>query len=95
MGPVSIDPCGYVTFKAPSARQNRNGYDPNGATRYSAKFQTRYLAAQSARMNRLIDYALDVRHRVEQGDYPYSDNDILLAPRAGGPRLFEIGEELL
>jgi hypothetical protein len=62
-----------------------NGYSPNGTTRYSPDFQTRYFAGQSARMNRLIDHALEVERRIKEGDYPYRDNDILLVPRSGNP----------
>lgn len=36
----------------------RNGYNPKGESHYSAEFQTRYFAGQSARMNRIIDRAL-------------------------------------
>jgi hypothetical protein len=63
----------------------RNGYNTNGATHYSPDFQARYFAAQSARMNRLIDHALDIERRMKEGSYPYPDNDILLIPRGGNP----------
>jgi hypothetical protein len=54
-------------------------------THYSPDFQARYFAAQSARMNRLIDHALDIERRMKEGSYPYLDNDILLIPRGGNP----------
>ena len=63
----------------------KNGYNPNGQSHYSPEFQARYFAAQSARMNKLIDKALAIRDRIKKGDYPYSDNDILLVPRGGNP----------
>ena len=63
----------------------RNGFDANGASKYSSEFQTRYFAAQSARMNRIIAHALDVRRRMKEGSHPYPDNDIILIPRGGNP----------
>ena len=36
----------------------KNGYNPNGNSHYSADFQKRYFAAQSKRMNDLIDQSL-------------------------------------
>lgn len=62
-----------------------NGYNPNGASRYSADFQKRYFEAESARMNRLIDKALDIKARMAKGDYPYKDNDLIVIPRGGNP----------
>jgi hypothetical protein len=36
----------------------KNGYNPNGPSQYSEAFKKSYFAAQSARMNRLIEIAL-------------------------------------
>jgi pimeloyl-ACP methyl ester carboxylesterase len=63
----------------------RNGFNPNGPSRYSPEFQARYFAAQAARMNRLVDRAQDTMARIAAGSYPYSDNDIMIIPR-GGPQ---------
>ena len=76
--PSRIDP-GLDPFDA------RNGYSPKGASHYSPEFQARYFAAQSARMNRIIEYALAIRARMQKGDYPYRDNDIIIIPRGGNP----------
>ena len=62
-----------------------NGYNPNGASRYSPEFQKRYFEAESARMNRLIDRALAIKARMAKGDYPYRDNDLIVIPRGGNP----------
>ena len=45
----------------------KNGYSPNGSSTYSATFKARYFAAQSERMNRLIDDALRKREEIEAG----------------------------
>ncbi|UFN51750.1 alpha/beta hydrolase (plasmid) [Roseomonas sp. OT10] len=62
-----------------------NGYDPNGSSRYTAEFQARYYAAQSARMNRLTDDVLARRQRIAEGRGPYPDNDIVVIPHGGNP----------
>jgi hypothetical protein len=62
-----------------------NGYNANGASHYSAEFQKRYFEGESARMNRLIDHALDIKARMARGDYPYRDNDLIEIPRGGNP----------
>ena len=63
----------------------RNGFNPNGPSHYSAQFQAQYFAAQTARMNELIDRALDIQARIAEGNYSYPDNDIFLIPRTGIP----------
>jgi hypothetical protein len=63
----------------------RNGYNPHGSSRYSAEFRKAYYAAQSARMNRLIDAAEAKMARIRDGSYPYPDNDVMIIPR-GGPQ---------
>ena len=62
-----------------------NGYNPGGASRYSAEFQRRYFAAQSARMNRIIDRALALRERMRAGKHLYPDNDLVVIPGGGNP----------
>ena len=63
----------------------RNGFNPKGASHYSEAFRKAYFAAQSARMNKLIDGALDKVRRMKDGSYPYPDNDVMIIPR-GGPQ---------
>lgn len=62
-----------------------NGYNPSGTSSYSAEFQARYYAAQSRRMNALIDTALARRKAIEAGTGPYPDNDIFVIPHGGNP----------
>jgi hypothetical protein len=65
----------------------RNGYLPNGQTRYSDDFKTRYFKAQSARMNYLIDQAQKRLADVEAkglGDAPF------VVPLADNARLSQI-----
>ena len=52
----------------------KNGYNPNGPSQYSDRFKKNYFAAQSARMNRLIDVALKQWRRIEAGKDIYSDD---------------------
>ena len=63
----------------------KNGYNPKGSSHYSKAFQDRYFAAQSKRMNDLIDRALAIQERIRKGDYPYPDDDIFLIPSGGNP----------
>src|SRR4030095_8002227 len=63
----------------------KNGFNPSGASHYSKAFQDRYFAAQATRMNELIDRALAIQERMRKGDYQYSDDDILLIPSGGNP----------
>jgi hypothetical protein len=63
----------------------KNGFDPSGNSHYSADFQKRYYAAQSKRMNALIDAALTKLERMKRDDYAYPDDDIIVIPRGGNP----------
>lgn len=62
-----------------------NGYNPSGPSTYSADFQRRYYAAQSQRMNALIDNALKRTHDIAAGNGPYPDNDLFAIPHGGNP----------
>lgn len=62
-----------------------NGYSATGPSNYSADFQTRYFAAQSRRMNALIDLALSKQTAIKNGTGPYPDNDMFLIPHGGNP----------
>jgi pimeloyl-ACP methyl ester carboxylesterase len=63
----------------------KNGFNPNGASNYTAEFQARYFKAQADRMNRLIGIARDKLDRIKRKDYGYSDDDIMVIPRSGNP----------
>ena len=63
----------------------RNGYARSGASRYEEAFRRTYYAAQSARMNRLIETALGRVAAMREGRDPYPDNDVVVIPR-GGPQ---------
>jgi dienelactone hydrolase len=63
----------------------KNGFNPNGASHYSADFRKRYFAAQSKRMNALIEQAQAKLAAMQRGAYPYPDDDILVIPRGGNP----------
>ncbi len=78
--PASIDP-------ALDPFNPVNGYDPKGST-YSAEFQLKYAAAQSARLNRLIAAAIDQANRLGTAG-PFPDDNVFLIVRAAGARLAE------
>jgi hypothetical protein len=63
----------------------KNGYNPNGKSHYSADFQKRFYAAQSKRMNDLIDQSLAKQRAMKAGTYGYPDDDIIVIPRGGNP----------
>jgi hypothetical protein len=82
---VTIDGAKRHVDAALDPFDEKNGFNPKGPSRYSKAFQDRYFAAQAARMNALIDRALGIQERMRKGDYPYSDDDILLIPSGGNP----------
>ncbi len=59
----------------------RNGYNPDGLSEYPASFRERYLVAQAARMNRLIDIAQQRLAAIEEGRGPYPDDDVFTLVR--------------
>ncbi len=67
-----------------------NGFNPDGASSYSDEFKERYFRAQSARMNRLIDIALDRMQRIEAGTYRYPDDDAFVIPLSDNARLMRL-----
>ena len=82
---VTIDSGKRYVDPALDLFDEKNGYNPSGASHYSKAFQDRYFAAQAKRMNELIDRALAVQERMKKGDYPYPDDDIVLIPSGGNP----------
>ena len=67
-----------------------NGYTPDGASRYSEEFKTRYFKAQAERMNRLIDNALELLQRIEAGKHIYTDDAPFNIPKFDGARLLSL-----
>jgi len=67
-----------------------NGYKRDGASLYSADFKEKYFRAQSARMNRLIDIALERMRRIEAGTYRYPDDDAFIIPMGDNSRLMRL-----
>ena len=63
----------------------KNGYVASGGSHYTEDFQKRYFAAQSKRMNALIDQSLAKLKLMEAGTYGYPDDDIIVIPRGGNP----------
>jgi hypothetical protein len=59
-----------------------NGFNPKGASHYSPEFRARYYAAQSKVMNAQIASVLAAKERMKEGDYPYTDNYIVLVPHS-------------
>src|SRR5690606_23624550 len=54
----------------------RNGFDPTtGAGRYSPGFTRKYLQAQGARNNKLIDDALARLAKIEKGEGNFKDDE--------------------
>jgi hypothetical protein len=64
-----------------------NGYNPNGSSTYSDQFKQRYFAAQSERMNHLIDQAEARLKQIEDGKDFYTDDAPFSIPGFDGARL--------
>jgi hypothetical protein len=67
----------------------KNGYNPNGPSKYSGEFKQRYFKAQADRMNRLIAAAQAKMERMKQGKDRFPDDDVFLVVRGIGARLME------
>jgi hypothetical protein len=67
-----------------------NGYNADGASAYSTEFKQKYFAAQSQRMNRLIEIAQQKQRAVETGSGPYSDDDLFVIPQAETAELMRL-----
>lgn len=83
---IAVDPA--VDSREPRKRDpaldmfdSRNGFDAKtGAATYSPQFARRFLAAQGARDNRLIDEALARLAKIEQGQGEYKDDEPFVVP---------------
>ncbi|MEO8593728.1 MAG: hypothetical protein ABI759_10420 [Candidatus Solibacter sp.] len=72
----------------------KNGFNPNGASNYPAEFKQRYFKAQAERMNRLIDDALGRVKQMDEGKYPYKDDDVFVITQGQGARLISLDPSL-
>jgi hypothetical protein len=63
-----------------------HGYHPEGSN-YTEEFKERFFVAQAARMNRLVDLALEKIQGMQDGSYIYPDNDAFVVPATAGTRL--------
>ena len=68
----------------------KNGYNPNGPSKYSPEFKQKYFKAQADRMNRLIAGAMSKLQRMSHDDDAFPDDDVLLVIRGEGARLMEL-----
>ena len=73
----------------------KNGYNPNGVSTYSKKFKQAYFEGQSARMNRLIDQALDIQQQIDAGTYPYTDDAPFTIGKSTSAKLFTLDTSIL
>ena len=71
-----------------------NGYSPDGDLSYSNEFRERYFKAQAARMNRLVDMALEKLRQMEAGEGVYPDDDIFLVRHGKVARLKKIDPDV-
>jgi hypothetical protein len=67
-----------------------NGFNPNGVSHYSEAFKKNYFAAQSARMNRLIEVAQRQLKQIESGNALYSDDAPFNIPGFDNARLMSL-----
>jgi len=68
----------------------KNGFNPNGPSKYSDAFKQQYFKAQADRMNRLIAGAHSKLQRMHNGGDAYPDDDVFLVIRGEGARLMEL-----
>jgi hypothetical protein len=64
-----------------------NGFDATGPSAYSDEFRQRYYAAQSARMNRLIESASAQARQLGTDRAPFPDDNVFVIVRGQGARL--------
>jgi hypothetical protein len=73
----------------------KNGYNPNGLSTYSEKFKRAYFEAQSDRLNRLIDEALEIERQIAAGRYPYTDDAPFIIGKSTSAKLFVLDTSIL
>lgn len=69
---------------------SKNGFNPNGPSKYPEEFKQRYFKAQADRMNRLIAMAQAKMERMKQGKDRFPDDDVFVAVRGIGGRLADL-----
>lgn len=67
-----------------------NDYSARGDSKYTDEFKESYFEAQSVRMNKLIDIALERMGKVDAGTYKYPDDDAFIVPMADLSRLMRM-----
>lgn len=72
-----------------------NGYNPNGASHYSAAFQQKYFAAQSERMNDWIALAQRIRDEIGANAYIYTDDGPVVIGASTSAKLFNLDPSIL
>lgn len=72
-----------------------NGYNPNGASHYSAAFQKKYFAAQSERMNDWIALAQRIRDEIGANAYIYTDDGPVVIGASTSAKLFNLDPSIL
>ena len=60
-----------------------NGFNPEGASHYSADFQSRYAQAQAAQMNHLTDRAIALRSAILDGTVSNPASELTVVPGFG------------
>jgi hypothetical protein len=95
-----VDPavCGGRRIRALDMFSPANGFDPaTGQAGYSRSFARRFLAAQSARNDRIIERALARLHVIERGKGQFKDDEPFVVPgmgvNAAGARLYQTDPE--
>ena len=73
----------------------KNGFNPNGVSTYSDKFKQAYFEGQSARLNRLIDEALEIQQAIAAGKYPYTDDAPFVIGKSTSAKLFTLDTSIL
>ncbi|OLD16699.1 MAG: hypothetical protein AUJ01_10075 [Acidobacteria bacterium 13_1_40CM_3_65_5] len=68
----------------------KNGFNPNGPSKYSEEFKQKYFKAQADRMNRLIAGAHGKLQRMQTDNDAFPDDDVFLVIRGEGARLMEL-----
>jgi hypothetical protein len=67
-----------------------NGFNPNGASKYSNEFKEKYFKAQAERMSRLTDLALKKWQEIKSGKSFYTDDAPFDIPGFDGARLMSL-----
>ncbi|MEX2489294.1 MAG: hypothetical protein WD356_07165 [Pseudomonadales bacterium] len=67
-----------------------NGFNPNGASSFSDEFKETYFEAQSRRLNKLTDIALEIMEQIEAGTHQYPDDAPFIIPMGAQSRLMSL-----